>query len=167
METLKTLMMFIHTLATKLFNMAGEPTHLKIRVGVVEDESIDHYVEMACVRTGKVAKLRVFFDNAFDHLDRADNTVIQAILNYAVKLGYRVKKLHWGHQTIEFRHYPEIVLYDRLRINRFRLPETIDVIRKERIVQSKSDASDCKVLIKNTGTTFDGQVLPVSLMTAQ
>ena len=164
MDVAKKAFMLFHALLTKFFNLAGEPTHLKVRVGVVQDEVIDDFIRAVCVKTRTVVKLTIHFDNAFDYVDHPDDTMIQAILNYALKLGYQVKELHWGDQTIQFRHYPEIVLYDRLRINRFRLPETIDVIRKERVRSSKSitrtpqDALDNKVLIKNTGTKFDGEV---------
>lgn len=164
MDLAKKAVVFFHALLTKVFNLAGESTHLKVRIGAVQNEDVDYFIQATCVKTNATVKLAVHFDNAFDYVECANDVMIQAVLNYALRLGYRVKKLHWGDETIQFRHYPEIVLYDRLRINRFRLPETIDVIRTARIRTSKSaaqalqDESGSKVLIKNTGTKFDGEV---------
>lgn len=177
MTAIQKLVILFGTLLTKLLNFGSEPTQLKVRVGVVEDTDLDNYVEVIDNESGTRAYLTVHFDNAFDYLPEATEEMVQAILNSLLKLGFRVAKLYWGEKTHQFFHYPEIVLYDRLRINRFRLPETIDVVKSVRKYSSKkasvvdtvrlnklsplstafSKGEAAKVLVKNTGTEFDNQ----------
>lgn len=144
-------------LIARLLNLAGEPTTLKVRVGLVDGpvRGVGNYVIARDVVSNKVVELSVHFDNSFDQIDFATDHMLQAVLNSLMKLGYRTTHLYWGDEVINFRHYPELVSYDRLRIIRNRIPAMIETVRggpgSRRKINGVIPVEGQKVLLKNLG----------------